>query len=346
MSQNFSRRDVLLGGSAAALTTTLATSMAGSLLGSGSAFGAAPAPVAVANAAGGLNLTMTAVMKRMKFMESFGLDPNFLNVADGSRMLGAILNGSLDVSLMSGLSELFPAMEHGAAIKIIAASTLTPTIALFTGKPDIKSLKDLEGHVIGTGSIGALTHQIVVTLLRKYNVDISKIRFVNVGSSADIFRAVSQGTVDAGPAAAALISQADHFKVRLVPQGNMAEELRGYTFQGSWCSAKKLESSRDLIVKSMAAQAKLYRFVQTPAGKGPFIEARQSVFPSQDASDHQAEWDFIQSYKPFATDLVINQERVDFLQKMNVEFKMQGKVLPYEQITDMSIARDAVKLLS
>lgn len=337
MSQTLSRRDLLLSASATALACTL--------LPGRRVFGAAATPVSIANAAGGLNLTMTALMKRMKFMESFGLEPTFLNVADGSRMLGAVLNGSVDASLMSGLSELFPAMEHGGAIKIIGCSTLTPTIALFSGKPYINSLKDLEGRTIGTGSIGALTHQIVVTLLRKYNVDITKVRFVNVGSSADIFRAVSQGTVDAGPAAAALISQADHFKVHLVPQGNMAVELRGFTFQGSWCSQKKIETNRDLIVRSMAAQAKLYRFAQSPEGKVPFIEARQSIFPNQEASDHQAEWDFIQSYKPFATDLLITTDRIQFLQQMNVEFKMQSKVMPFEQVTDMSIARDAVKLL-
>jgi ABC-type nitrate/sulfonate/bicarbonate transport system substrate-binding protein len=335
--QIISRRELLLGASAAALVGTLLTERR--------AFGAAATPVNIANAAGGLNLTMTTLMKRMKFMESFGLEPNFLNVADGSRMMGAILNGSVDLSLMSGLSELFPAMERGGALKIIGCSTLTPTIALFTGKPYINSLKDLEGHTIGTGSIGALTHQIVVTLLRKYNVDVAKIRFVNVGSSADIFRAVSQGTVDAGPAAAALISQANHFKVRLVPHGNMAVELRGFAFQGSWCSQKKIETSRDLIVRSMAAQAKLYRFAQSPQGKVPFIEARQSIFPNQQASDHQAEWDFIQSYKPFATDLIITPDRIQFLQQMNVEFKMQTKAMPYEQVTDMSIAKDAVKLL-
>jgi ABC-type nitrate/sulfonate/bicarbonate transport system substrate-binding protein len=332
-----SRRELLLGASAAALLVPFSR-----------LYAAAPGagiPLSIANAAGGLNLTMTALMRRMKIMESFGLDPSFLNVADGSRMLGAILNGSVDASFMSGISEIFPAIERGGALKIVGGGTLTPTIALFTGKPYINSLKDLEGHTVGTGSIGALVHQIVVTLLRKYNVDVAKVQFVNVGSSADIFRAVAQGTVDAGPGASALISQVDHYHVRLVPHGNMSAELRGFASQCAWTSQKKIAGNRDVLVRGLAAQAKLYRFVQSPQAKQPFIDARRSVFPNAEASDHEAEWDFIQTYKPFAVDLVLSPERIQYLQQLNVEFKVQTKIMPFEQVADMSLATQALKLL-
>lgn len=301
--------------------------------------------ISLANAAGGLNQTMAALMKQLRYFESFGLKPNVLGVADGSRMLGAVLNGSVDASFMSGFGQLFPAVEHGAGLKIVAGGTLTPTIALFTGKPEIRTLKDLEGRTVGTGSVGALVYQQVVTLLTKYKVDVTKVRFVNVGSSADIFRAVSVGTVDAGPASAALISQTDRYKVRLLEHGNMASELRGYTFQGAWTSDHAIATRRDILVRGLAAQAKLYRFVQTPEAKAPFIEARRSVFPAADPSEHEAEWNFITTYKPFDVDLALSPAQIDYIQQLNVGYKIQRAVLPFNRVADMSLAADALKLL-
>src|SRR5262249_58995826 len=97
----------------------------------------------------------------------------------------------------SGFGQVFPAIERGADLAIINAATLIPALALFSAKPTVRSLKDLEGKVVGVGSIGALIHQLTATLLRKYAVDVSAVRFVNIGSNTDTFKGVMAGTVDA-----------------------------------------------------------------------------------------------------------------------------------------------------
>ena len=191
MSQTLSRRGLLRDASGAAVV---------GLVPGASALAAAPTPLKLANATGVLNVTMDALMQQERFLESFGLSPEILGVADGSKILSAVVSGSVDASGLSGFGQVFPAVERGAGIKVLAAGSQIPSLAMFTSKPNINSLKDLEGKSIGTGSIGALVHQLTVTLLKKYNVDASKIRFVNIGSSAAVFRAVAAGTVDAGPA--------------------------------------------------------------------------------------------------------------------------------------------------
>ena len=304
-----------------------------------------PTPIKIANAGGALNLTMAALIRQQKFLESFGLVPDVMTVADGSRILAGIVSGTVDASLASGFGQVFPAIEQGAAIKILAGGALVPTIAMFTGKPYINSLKDLEGRTVGTGSIGALLYQLVVALLRKYNVDASKVRFVNIGSSSDVFRAVSVGTVDAGPAAAALIGDAARYHVRPIPHGNMTVELAEYTYQGAWASDHKIATNRDALVRALAAYAKLYRFVQSPEAREPFLQARRSVFPTAPESDHEAEWNYLQTYKPFAVNLVLTPDRLRYIQELNVSFKVQKNVLPFERVADMSLAAEAVKLL-
>ena len=218
-------------------------------------------------------------------------------------------------------------------------------LALFGSKSNVKSLKDLEGRTIGTASIGALIYQLTVCLLQKYQVDISKVRFVNIGSSADIFRAVSAGTVDAGAAESALIDEAAEYHVHLIDHGNMSVELPEYTFQGAWASDRKIATEREALVRTLAAYARLYRFVQTPEAQAAFIKARRSVFPNAPERDHQAQWNYIQTYKPFAVNLTLSPERLRYMQELNVSFKVQTEILPFERVADMSLAADAVKLL-
>jgi ABC-type nitrate/sulfonate/bicarbonate transport system substrate-binding protein len=306
---------------------------------------AAGLPIRIANAAGALNLTMAALMKQQKYLEAFGLDPDMLQVPDGSKSLSGIVGGGVDASFMSGFGQVFPAIERGAKLKVIGGGALLPELALFTGKATVNSLKDIEGKTVGTGSIGALVYQLTAALLRKKGVDISKVQFVNVGSSADVFRAVTAGTVDVGSAPVALIPAAGEYKVRYIPGSNMAEELPEYTYQGAWTSDRKIATDRDRIVRALAAYGKLYRFVHQPQAKDAFIAARRSAFPNAPASDHDRVWVYIQTYKPFAVNLGLTPERLRYMQELNVGFKVQQKVLPFERVADMTLARDAVKLL-
>ena len=58
-----------------------------------------------------------------------------------------------------------------------------------------------------------------------------------------------------------------------------------------------------------------------------------------------AQWSFFQKHKSFAVDLVLSEERVRYMQELNISLGVQKALIPYEQITDMSLARDALKLI-
>lgn len=302
-------------------------------------------PIRIANASGALNQTLAALMRQQRFLESFGLAPEVLQVADGTRILAAIVSGSVDLSLMSGFGQVFPAIERGAAIRILAAGALRPTLALFSSKPSIRTLKDLVGGTIGTGSIGALLYQLTVTLLRKYEVDTSRIRFVNVGSSADILRAVAAGVVDAGAGEASLIGISEQYHVHPIEHGDMSNELSGYPFQAAWAAERSIANHRDLLVRALAAAARLYRFVQSAAAREAFMTARRSVFPRESEREADVAWSYIQTARPYAVDLLLTPERLRYVQELNVRFGVQRAVLPFDRIADMSLAADALRLL-
>jgi ABC-type nitrate/sulfonate/bicarbonate transport system substrate-binding protein len=304
-----------------------------------------PNPVHIATAAGGLNLTLAEMLHQLKYLESFDLNPDIVAMADGARILGATYSGTIDIAPISGVGQLFPAVEHGADLKIINASTLTPMLALFSSKPKVRSVQDLEGKVVGVGALGSLVHQLTVTLLRKYSVDIASVRFVSIGSNVDIFRGVMAGTVDAGVGSASLLGDESSYKVHAIEHGDMSVELTEFTYQAGWTTSRLIDSKRDMLVRVLAAYAKLFRFVTQPSAQQAFLQARRVVFPSAADREHQNEWTFLQKVKPFALDLKFSPVRVRYLQQINLDFRVQKEILPYERVVDMSLAQDALKLL-
>lgn len=305
-----------------------------------------PNVVHIATAAGGLNQTMSELLRQQKFLESFDLTPDVVAMADGAKIVGGIYSGSIDVSPMSGFGQVFPAVERGADLKIINAATLIPWQALFSAKPNVRSLKDLEGKVVGVGAVGSLVHQLTVTVLRKYSVDVAAVRFVNIGSSADIFKGVQAGTVDAGAGPVSFVDDAESYNVHAIPNGNMTVELKDFTYQAGWTSMRMIETKRDVLVRVLAAYAKLFRFVEQPSSQDAYLRARKSVFPNAPEREHLGEWNYLQTFKPFASDLMLSPERVRYMQQINLDFHIQNEMLPFERVVDMSLAQEAQRLLA
>jgi len=287
---------------------------------------------------------MTQLLRQQGLLRSVGLDADVIALADGSKALGGIYGGSIDVVPMSGFGQLFPAVERGAKLKIVNAATLIPLLALFSAKPAVRELKDLEGKVMGVGSVGSLDYLLTITLLRKYSVDVSTVRFVDIGSNIDTFKAVMAGTIDAGVGPASYVDDAPAYNVHAIVNGDMSSELKEFTYQAGWTSQSIIDSKRESLVRVLAAYAKLFRFMQQPAARSAFLKASRTVFPTAPQREHVDEWDFLQKVQPFAPGLLLSPERVRYLQQINVDFHIQSRILPYGQVADMSLAEEALRL--
>ena len=231
-------------------------------------------PVTIVNTAGTFAATVQQLMKDKRYLEEQGLRPTFLNVGDGSKILGALLSGQADICIASGFSQVLPAIERGGRLKVLAGSEVLLLHLVYSWRPDIKTLKDLEGRTVGTGSPGALLHSILVALLRKNNVDPGKVRFVNVGSSADVFRAIVAKVVDAGPAELDYEEQEAKYNVHGLSDGKFWDGLPEYTNQASYASERSIRERRDVIVRTLAAYARLYRFISSPQSRDAYLAAR------------------------------------------------------------------------
>jgi ABC-type nitrate/sulfonate/bicarbonate transport system substrate-binding protein len=338
--QSIGRRRALLLG-AAALATACTRSPSG-----GDSSGAANLkPVRIVNTAATFAVTIQQLIKDKGYLRQQGLQPTFLSVADGSKIIGALLSGEADICTASGFNQVLPAIERGGKLKILAGAEVLLLHLVYSCRPEIKTLKDLEGRTIGTGPVGALLHSIMIALLKKNNLDPGKVTFVNVGSSADVFRSVAAKVVDAGPSELDYQSQEAKFNVHGLTDGNLWDGLPEYTNQASYTSEQAIAERRDVIVRTLAAYANLYRFISSPESKDAYLAARATALNKNEPDQALAQWSFFQKHQSFATDLSLSEERVRYMQELNVSLGVQKTVLPYEQVTDMSLARDAMKLV-
>jgi ABC-type nitrate/sulfonate/bicarbonate transport system substrate-binding protein len=341
--KSIGRREALLLG-AAALAASACSNKQGQSTGSKSA--SRSDAVSIVNTTGNFASTLQQLMRDKGYLEEMGLKPKFVSVGDGSKIIGALLSGEADICTASGFGQVLPAIERGGGLKVLAGSEVLLLHLIYSGRPEIRSLKDLEGRTVGTGSLGALLHSITVALLRKNNVDPSKITFVNVGSSADVFRAVVAKVVDAGPSELDYLAQVGKYNVHGVDGGNFWDGLPEYTNQATYASERAVRERRDILVRTLAAYSKLYRFISSPDSQEEFLAARAKALGKDEREEALAQWDFFQKHTSFAVDLVLSEERINYMQQLNLSLGVQKSLLPYDKVSDMSLARDAVKLTS
>lgn len=286
------------------------------------------------------------LMKDGKFYEEFDLAPSKTTVSDGTKIIATLVSGAADLSTGSGFSGVFPAVAKGAKLKVIAGVYLRPQTALFAKSPEIRSSADLVGKTVAIGPVGAQLHALAVALLRKRGIDPSKVKFVNIGAISDVFKAVVAGTVDAGFGTADVYFEQDKYGVHSLTDGALWNELPEYTNQAMVTSDHAIAEKREVIVKALAAHAKLFRFVAAPDSKEPWIKARASATGKDNRDEAEAQWKFFNAPGMLATDLVLEPARFDFIQQLNVDVGAQEKMLPFDEFADMSIAKDALKLLA
>ena len=302
-------------------------------------------PVNIVIIAGNNASALQAFIEQQGYLEEFGVAATVFAVSDGSKATGALLSGSADICTGSGVAQVLPAIEKGGALKIVAGTAVLPLTALYSARPEIKSAKDLVGRTVGVGAPGALLHQLVVALMNKKGLDYRKVDFVNVGSSSDLVKAISAGTVDAGVGDYELYAQQANFGIHSLSDGELWTELPEFVNQGAYVATSAITQKRDAIVRTLAAYAKAFLVLQNGNSLNAYLKARSTAVVGSSPAGSEAQWRFYQKYKPYLTTLTLSDDRLSYMQELNTLLGVQSKVLPSDRVADFSLARDAIKLL-
>ena len=170
-------------------------------------------------------------------------------------------------------------------------------------------------------------------------------KFVEIGSNAQVFQAVRDGKVDAGASSIAPYYDQAKFGVHALTDGDAWKEIPEFPYQTMYAPDKSIADNRDGIVRTIAAYSKLFKYLQASGSSWEeFSKARVAALPKGEESESRALWKFSQEQKPYGTDTVITNDQFKWTQDLYTSLKIIPAPLPLEKVADMSMARDAVKL--
>src|SRR3989454_6684924 len=127
-----------------------------------------------------------------------GLDVELIYLRGGSRTVSALIGGSIDFILGSDLG-VTTAILQGASLTRVGVTTNTLGYSMVT-QPNIKTVRDLKGKIIGITPGRDAAYARVVKLLRDNGMDASKdVSFLSVGDGGPAARvaALSRGGIPA-----------------------------------------------------------------------------------------------------------------------------------------------------
>ena len=99
--------------------------------------------------------------------------------------------------------------------------------------------------------MNGLLHILMLALLRKKGIDATQVKFVSVGSNAQVLEAVAASKVDAGLSGVAGTSGTTG--PRVLESGRLWLELPEYTYQLSYASVAALKEKPEALARCVAA---------------------------------------------------------------------------------------------
>jgi NitT/TauT family transport system substrate-binding protein len=130
------------------------------------------------------------------FSEKQGLKIEVMQIKSDTIGLKALLAGELD-SYEGGPGGAIVASARGADLKIIGCHWPTLVHGIFA-RSTVAKVEDLKGKSFAISAPGAMPDLFARAVLEKYGVPASEVRFANLGSDLDRFKALSAGVADAG----------------------------------------------------------------------------------------------------------------------------------------------------
>ncbi|MBI4522359.1 MAG: ABC transporter substrate-binding protein, partial [Deltaproteobacteria bacterium] len=203
-----------------------------------------------------LNYLPVILSKHKGFYQAEGIDLELIQVAS---MIGAkaLMTGDLEFS--GAQAQVIAAAAKGLPVKVVGFLTVRPSFWL-VAKPEIRSITDLKGKVVGTTAIGSSTDTLARYLLKKNGlVPDKEVTLFATGTTANILAAMKGGSVDAGILSPPFHAMAKLLGFRFLAYlGDHVEQ----SLSGIGTSEKLLREKPDLVRKVIRASLKGLRFVR------------------------------------------------------------------------------------
>jgi len=195
-----------------------------------------------------------AMMVTRGFAEKQGLKLDIMQIKADQIGLKALLAGELD-SYEGGPDGAIVAAARGADVKILGCHWPGLVHGLFAREP-VAKIDDLRGKNIAISSPGALPDLLIRAVLEKNGIAASEVKFANMGSDTDRYKALTVGVVDAAIVSTEYLPIAPA-NVKLLATGR--EALPNFMRVCMITSGKTLAEKRDEATRFLAAEISALR---------------------------------------------------------------------------------------
>ena len=191
--------------------------------------------------------------QRGGIFKKHGLNLDILYTAAGPESIQALIGGSIDIAVASGVSAAIGTFGKGAPIRIISSE--------MTGAPDlywyvptdspIHKIEDFNGKTVSYSAVGSSSHGSLLALIAQDHLTAKP---QQTGNIAATITQTMTGQVDVGFGAAPFgLDLVESGKTRIVATGNDVVALRTRAVRVNLTGAQTLANRHDAIVRFMQA---------------------------------------------------------------------------------------------
>jgi NitT/TauT family transport system substrate-binding protein len=301
-----------------------------------SAFGAGQEleRVRVGYSVGGLIPFPLVVAHERKIFEQVGLGVELINIRP-TIAVTALISGDIQYVAFAGTT--LAAAVRGLPVKNVMVYNDRPLFSLMS-KPEIRSLKDLKGKVLGVATLTSGESFLSRRLLKDAGVDADKEMVLRViGNTPDRLVALRTGVVDATTLTVPADIQAEKMGLRrLAFMGEQLESISG----GLGVSDRWLQQRPDQIKKMITAVFRAMAYTRAHRAEAiGLIAARWKL--DRDIAEQAFDlmlktW----SDNGLATDQAVKESIEESLKVLS-----NKQSVPVSQVVDFSLAREAYREL-
>jgi len=203
--------------------------------------------VRIGYSVGGLIPLPVVIARETKLFEQAGFDVELINIPP-TIAVTALISG--DIQYVAFVGTAINAAVRGLPVKTVMVHNDRPLFSLMS-KPEIRTLKELKGKVLGVATLTSGESLLSRRLLKDAGVDADKDMILRViGNTPDRLMALRSGVVDATTLTVPVDIQAEKMGLRrLAFMGELLESLSG----GLSVSERWLQQRPDQIKKVITA---------------------------------------------------------------------------------------------
>jgi NitT/TauT family transport system substrate-binding protein len=200
------------------------------------------------------------VMNDAGFLKQEGLDMQLVYIASSPTVARATLAGEIVIS--GANSQVIVDVGLGGG-DLVAMGAITNVVAFYVmAAPEIKTVQDLRGKVVGVTRFGASTDFGMRMLLSKYGLEAAKdVPFIQIGGMPELAAALSKKTVFAAPMSQPMVYVAQQAGMRMI--ANLAKEEIPFMHIGLTTSRKWMRDYRPQAKAFLRAYGKAIHFMHS-----------------------------------------------------------------------------------